>query len=112
MFGRVALADRTFTKFCTNVVSRKIESIIGQRRPIAKITGKRMDRPKVYVTRRIPQSGLELLAARCEVTQWDSDDPVPLDQLVRNVKGVDALFCLLTDAINKEVLDAAGILYQ
>ena len=65
-------------------------------------------RPKVYVTRRVPQKGVELLAAECDVTQWDHDDPVPREELLHNVQGKDALFCLLTDKIDKAVLDAAG----
>jgi glyoxylate/hydroxypyruvate reductase len=33
---------------------------------------------------------------------------IPPGDLKKNVPGIDALFCLLTDQINKEVLDAAG----
>ncbi len=64
--------------------------------------------PSVYVTRRVPMSGVELLKQHCEVTQWNSDDPVPREELLKNVAGKDALFCLLTEKIDGEVLDAAG----
>ena len=64
---------------------------------------------KVYVTRRVPQVGIDTLrAAGCTVTHWDSDDPVPKDELVRNINGCSALFCMLTDRIDKDVLDSAG----
>lgn len=64
---------------------------------------------KVFVTRRVPGEGVEMLkSAGCVVTQWDSDSLIPRDELVRGVRGCDALFCLLTDRIDKHVLDAAG----
>ncbi|KAL3885373.1 hypothetical protein ACJMK2_025444 [Sinanodonta woodiana] len=65
-------------------------------------------RPLVYVTRRVPQSGVDILRKTCDISQWNSDDPVPRDELLRNVEGKDALFCLLTDKIDKELLDRAG----
>ena len=64
------------------------------------------DKPKVYVTRRIPDSGLALLREKCDISQWNSDDPVPRSELLSNIKDKDALFCLLTDKVDKEVLDA------
>lgn len=66
-------------------------------------------KPKVYVTRRVPQDGLEILRPHCEITQWDSEKPVPRDELIRQVAGKDALFCLLTDKIDVDVLNAAGM---
>ena len=63
---------------------------------------------KVYVTRRIPERGLEILRPYCEITQWCSDEPVSQKELLERVKGVDGLFCLLTDRISEEVLQAAG----
>ena len=66
-------------------------------------------KPKVFVTRRVPTSGITLLKERCEVSQWDREEQIPRDELLRGVQGVDALFCLLTDKIDKEVLDKAGL---
>lgn len=41
---------------------------------------------------------------------WDSDDvPVPRAELLQKVKGADALLCTLTEKIDKELLDAAGV---
>lgn len=62
----------------------------------------------VYVTRLVPQKGIESLSEECNISQWTSDNPVPRDELLKNVADVDALFCLLTDKIDKAVLDAAG----
>ncbi|XP_062594273.1 glyoxylate reductase/hydroxypyruvate reductase-like [Saccostrea cucullata] len=65
-------------------------------------------RYKVYVTRRIPDPGTRLLDSSFDVTFWDSDDVIPREELLKNVKGVDAILCMLTDKINDEVLEHAG----
>ena len=44
----------------------------------------------------------------CDVTLWDSDEPIPDVELKANVKDVDGLLCILTDNVNKDILDAAG----
>lgn len=44
---------------------------------------------------------------------WDSDDvPVPRKELLQKVKGVDGLVCVLTERIDAELLDAAGLTGQ
>ena len=67
------------------------------------------NRPKVFVTRRVPLSGINLLKQKCNVSQWDKEEQIPRTELLRGVQGVDALFCLLTEKIDKEVLEAAGL---
>jgi glyoxylate reductase len=43
-----------------------------------------MPRPRAYITRRIPHAALEIVAAACDYTLWDSDDqPVPRAVLLR-----------------------------
>ncbi|KAI4455881.1 2-hydroxyacid dehydrogenase-related [Holotrichia oblita] len=66
-----------------------------------------MSRPKVYVTREINPEALNLLKENCEVTSWTGSSPVPRAELLKNVSDVDALFCLLTDKIDKDLLDKA-----
>ena len=62
----------------------------------------------VYVTRRIPQPGLDLLAENCSQVDVNPDDRVlGRDELLAAVRGRDAVLCLLTDTIDAEVLDAA-----
>lgn len=66
---------------------------------------------RVYVTRRIPQTGIDLFKENgVELTFWDSDEAIPHKELVKNLQGknYDGLLCLLTDQIDSEVLDAAG----
>ncbi|XP_045156540.2 glyoxylate reductase/hydroxypyruvate reductase-like isoform X2 [Mercenaria mercenaria] len=65
---------------------------------------------KVFVTRKVPQPGIELLeGAGCNVELWDSDEAIPREELIRGISGAHALFCMLTDTIDGKVLDAAGV---
>ena len=64
--------------------------------------------PTVLITRNIPQPALDRIRAACTVRQWESDDPMPRAALLESVRGVDGLFCLLTERIDAELLDAAG----
>ncbi|XP_036891656.1 glyoxylate reductase/hydroxypyruvate reductase isoform X1 [Sturnira hondurensis] len=65
---------------------------------------------KVFVTRRIPPEGRAALARAtdCEVEHWDSDEPVPIKELERGMAGAHGLLCLLSDHIDKRLLDIAG----
>lgn len=65
--------------------------------------------PKVFVTRRIPDSGIMLLKEKgFAVEISDFDGVLPRDILLQKVKGVDAILSLLTDKIDGELMDAAG----
>ncbi|GJQ80973.1 hypothetical protein Trydic_g4789 [Trypoxylus dichotomus] len=66
-----------------------------------------MSRPKVYVTRETSPEALNLLKEHCDVTCWSEPSPVPRNELLKNVIDIDALFCLLTDKIDRELLDKA-----
>ncbi|KAG7275757.1 hypothetical protein CRUP_009860 [Coryphaenoides rupestris] len=48
---------------------------------------------KVFVTRRIPQEGAKLLAQAgvCNVSLWDSDEPVPRAELLKGVQGAHGI---------------------
>lgn len=65
-------------------------------------------RPRVFVTRQIPEAGLRLLHEAADVDVWDGELPPPRDELLRRVAGVDGLLALLTDRVDDELLDAAG----
>ena len=67
-----------------------------------------MARPNVYVTRQIPQEGIELLQATCDVEINPEDRPLTREELLEKVKGRDAVLCLLTDKIDAEVYEAAA----
>src|SRR5688572_1900052 len=67
-----------------------------------------MSKPKVFVTRNIPDKGFEVIKDFCDVDLWADDLPPSCADLLQHVRGVDALLCLLTDKIDAEVMDAAG----
>src|SRR5687767_9350014 len=67
-----------------------------------------MAKPRVVVTRRIPRAGLDLVQQEVEFRQWDSDEPIPRAILLEWVEGIDGLYCLLTERVDDELLDAAG----
>lgn len=67
----------------------------------------------VLVTRRLPGDTVADLRRRLddlsvETRLWDSDDPIPRDVFLREVKGATGLLCLLTETVNSEVFEAAG----
>jgi glyoxylate reductase len=68
----------------------------------------RADRPRVFVARRLPDEGLDLVRSACDIDLWDGELPPPRDELLRRVSGVDGALTLLTDKVDDEFLDAAG----
>lgn len=48
------------------------------------------------------------LFQRCDVTIWDKTVPIPRSEFLSMIRGVDGVFCLLTDKIDEEILSAAG----
>jgi len=64
-------------------------------------------KPQVYVTRRIPEAGLELIRPVCQVRLWEGRLPPPKEVILQEVGEVDGLLCLVTDPIDEGVM-AAG----
>ncbi|HYG78050.1 MAG TPA: D-glycerate dehydrogenase [Planctomycetota bacterium] len=63
----------------------------------------------IYITRQIPQAGLDVLREQGGAFDINQDDhPLTKAELKAAVKGRSAIMCLLTDTIDGEVLDAAG----
>lgn len=67
-----------------------------------------MSKPKVFVTRLIPEKGLELIRDSCDMDLWQAELPPGREELLQHVRGVDGLLCLLTEQIDGEVMDEAG----
>jgi glyoxylate reductase len=65
-------------------------------------------RPSVLVTRRLPAAVIARLDAECDVDLYTGSKPISRDELLQRVKGKHALVCLLTDAVDTVLLDAAG----
>ncbi|GAB4524568.1 MAG: D-glycerate dehydrogenase [Anaerolineales bacterium] len=64
--------------------------------------------PKIFVTRLIPEEGLALLRAACQVDVWEGELPPPRQALLARLRGVDGVLSLLTDRMDAEAMDAAG----
>ncbi len=63
---------------------------------------------KVLVTREIPEDGLKILRDDCTVDLWSDEMPMPRTELLKKLKGVDGVLCLLNDIMDSEAMDAAG----
>ncbi len=63
-------------------------------------------KPKVYVTRRLPQPALDRLEEVFEMEVNPEDRVLTREEVLENVKKCDVLLCLLTDTIDGEVMDA------
>ena len=59
---------------------------------------------KIFVTRAIPQAGLELLQKEYQVEVNPFDRVLSKEEIIKGLRGKDGLLCLLTDVIDKEVL--------
>lgn len=67
-----------------------------------------MAKPKVYVSRLIPEPALEIVRAATEMRVWDREDvPPPRDVLLREVADCEGLLSLLTEKIDDELIRAA-----
>jgi glyoxylate reductase len=67
-----------------------------------------MPKARVFVTRLIPEAGLEMVTDYGDAEVWEDELPPPREVLLEKVKGVDGLLCLLTDPVDAELMDAAG----
>ncbi|HEY7631326.1 MAG TPA: D-glycerate dehydrogenase [Thermoleophilaceae bacterium] len=67
-----------------------------------------MSRPRVAVTRRIPDSALEMLRAETDLWVSGEERPLTTEELHAAVAGVDAAVTLLHDRVDDAFLDAAG----
>jgi len=63
---------------------------------------------KVYVTRLIPEAGLALLRKEAEVDVWPGpeDETPSKEEILHGIKKADVLLCLLTEEIDRAVMEA------
>lgn len=66
-----------------------------------------MLKPRVYVSREIPERGLKMIKERFDAEIWPEYAPPPKKVIMQKAKDVDALVSLLSDKIDGEVFDAA-----
>jgi glyoxylate reductase len=67
-----------------------------------------VSKPKLYSTHVLFEEPRKVLAEHFEVEYWTGEERPPQAELLKRVSGKDALICLLTEKIDRELLDAAG----
>jgi glyoxylate reductase len=66
-----------------------------------------MTKYKAFVTRQIPQAGLDSLASTVDLEVWPGELPPPYETLAEKVRQVDGLLCLVTDRIDRQLMESA-----
>jgi len=61
---------------------------------------------KIFVTRKIPEPGLELLRKEYEMEVFPHDRIPTKKEIIKGLKGKDGLLCLLSDPIDEEVINS------
>lgn len=65
-----------------------------------------MAKPRVFVTRLIPEEGLAMVRDATDMQLWEDELPPPHDVLLQQVRDVDGLLSLLTDKIDAPLMDS------
>lgn len=65
-------------------------------------------KPRIFVTRKLPEAGLNLLNQHFTVSLNTEDRILTPEEIRENIRDKEALLCLLTDNIDKSILDAAN----
>jgi lactate dehydrogenase-like 2-hydroxyacid dehydrogenase len=63
---------------------------------------------KVFVTRGIPEVGIQRLMAEHQVEVWQGQDPPSREILLERVGGCTGILSMLSDKIDGQVMDSAG----
>lgn len=64
--------------------------------------------PKVFITRQIPEIGIKILKDKGYDVSIGPEGKISEEELLKGVKGVDAILSVLTEKIDGSVMDAAG----
>jgi glyoxylate reductase len=67
-------------------------------------------RPKVFVSRAIPQAAIDLLNRDTDLELNEKDKPLGKGELIRRMQGKEGLVCLITDIVDDEVLASNALL--
>ena len=67
-----------------------------------------MSKPKVFVTRKIPEKGLLPILEAADADVWQDEAPPPYAVLEEKIKDIEGLLCLLTDRIDDSLIQSAG----
>src|SRR6516165_10311902 len=64
-------------------------------------------KPRVFITRIIPNAGLERIKQHCEMQVWQEQLPPPYSTIQEKIADCDGLVSLLTDKVDAQLMDAA-----
>jgi glyoxylate reductase len=64
------------------------------------------NKPKIFVTRKLPEVVRVELIRYVEAEIWDFETPPPYEVILEKIQGKDGLLCLLTDRIDANVINA------
>lgn len=67
-------------------------------------------KPKVYITRKIPEQGIKLIAEFCDISIPPEEILPDEKEIIKNIRDKDAILCLLSDKISKKIMDSAPAL--
>jgi len=59
---------------------------------------------KIFVTRKIPESGLKILKKEHEIEVFQHDRVPTKEEIINGLKGKDGLLCLLSDSIDEDII--------
>ena len=63
-----------------------------------------MSLPKIVVTRRLPPKAWNQLTPHANLVCWEQDCPADRTWLLDHISGAEGLYCLLTDRIDRDLL--------
>lgn len=69
-----------------------------------------IEKPKVLVTRRLPEVILAEYKKQADVEVWDEETPIPYNIMLEKVRGKEGLVCLLSDKVDQKIIDAGASL--
>ena len=70
-----------------------------------------MSKPKVLLTRVLPQTGMDILEKYTDLQIHDKDEAMPRERVIECVADKQGLICLLSDVIDEEIIQAARAAY-
>lgn len=66
-----------------------------------------MPKPKVFVTRAIPEAGLRLIQSVAEAEVWPEEQPPPRSELLDRAPELEGVLAMVTDRMDAAFMDAA-----
>jgi glyoxylate reductase len=67
-----------------------------------------MSKPRIYITRPLPQAAMRILDGQVEYHMWDREnEAVRRETLLREIVDVDGIICLITEKMDAEAIERA-----